>query len=265
MSVKEKASGYSKGGTTKMAPSAQAQAQAASNPLGYAGWMQTAASSAVDVGSLAGQGDNPWPPNADSYHLEYDGGDGLGIWNQFGGGVANGGVNSQTAKDMNNAVKGYTDGDYGDMRDAFEAGDTTSYFGKQAQTVQAFIEKGIETGNGWNSGPTYRGIGDLPNSTWKAYTSLKAGDSIDCNLSAPASWSTNRQTSEYFGGSHNHITFVHLGTSQNGVSVDKISSCSGENEVLVSGKQKYKVVAVSPTEYGNFGASQTYIYVEDAN
>ena len=226
---------------------------------------EPSATTSVDVSNLPGQNGNPWPPNADGSHIAYSEGGGLAIWTQLGGGVANGGVSSQTAKDMNAAVKAYTGSQYGLIRDAYIAGDTTSGYGKKATAVQAFIDKSIETGNGWTGGPTYRGIGGLSDSTWKSIVGLKPGESVDCNLSAPASWSTHRQTAEGFGGSKNHITFVHLGSSQKGVSVDHISTCEGENEVLVSGTAKFRVVAVSPTKHTGSWGSNTYVYVEDAD
>lgn len=218
---------------------------------------------AETLSTLPGQNGNPWPPNVDSKHLDYDGGGGLGIWNQFGGGVQNGGVSNPTAKKMNTAVKSFTGSGYSSIRKAQQAGDTMSATGQKGVLCEQFIEAGIKSGNGWNGGPTYRGIGGLSDAAWNALRSKKPGEEIDCNFGATASWSTHRQTSEHFGGSHNHITFVHLGSSQKGVSVDRISTCMGENEVLVSKDARFRVVAVADPVSLGYNGSQTYIYVED--
>lgn len=214
--------------------------------------------------NLAGQNGNPWPPNASGNHLEYEGGGGKGIWKQFGGGKKNGGVTSQEAKDMYSAVRDFTGSYSSAIRSAQQKGDTSSYYGKQGAQVENFIAAGIKSGNGWNGGATYRGIGGISDAALKNIQALKPGDSVDCNLSAAASWSTNRHTSEGFGSSYNHVTFVHTGSSQKGVSVKKISSVGYENEVLVSKSAKYKVVAVVPGPVGKYN-SQTYVYVEDAD
>lgn len=224
----------------------------------------TSTAASVDASSFAGQNGNPWPPDASKNHLDYEGGASLGIWNQFGGGVKNGGVTSQQAKDMYSAVRDFTGSYSSAIRSAQQKGDTSSFYGKQGQEVENFIAAGIKSGNGWNGGATYRGIGGISDTALKNIQSMKAGDIIDCNLSAAASWSTNRSTSEGFGSSYNHVTFVHLGKSQKGVSVKKISSVGYENEVLVSKDAKYKVAAIVAGPVGSYN-SQTYVYVEDAD
>lgn len=214
--------------------------------------------------NLPGQNGNPWPPDASKNHLAYEGGQGLGIWNQFGKGVKNGGVSSSTAKEMFDAVDAFTGDYYDDIRDAMKKGDTTSTWGKAGNTCEKFINKGVETGNGWNGGATYRGVGGLSNEALTAIHNLKAGDEVDCNWGGCASWSTKRSVSEHFGSSYNHVTFVHVGNSQpKGVSVAKIAHFgTHEQEVLVSKDAKFKVVAVVPGKVG--ASSQTYVYVDNA-
>lgn len=229
-----------------------------------AGTTTSSANAAVDTSKLAGQNGNPWPPDASNNHLEYPGGGGLGIWSQFGGGAKNGGVSNPTAKAMYSAVDDFTGNHYDEIRDAMKAGDTTSHWGQQGAKCEEFIAAGIKAGQGWSGGATYRGVGGLSNTALQAIHSMKPGDPIDCNWGGCASWSTKRSVSEGFGSGYNHVTFVHVGSSQpKGVSVAKIAHYgTHEQEVLVSKDAKFKVVAVVPGPVGAHG--QTYVYVEDA-
>lgn len=213
---------------------------------------------------LPGQAGNPWPPDAGKNHLKYEGGGGLGVWNQFGGGAKNGGVSSAKAKELYKAVDDFTGNHYDQIRDAMKAGDTTSQWGKQGAKCEEFISAGIKAGQGWNGGATYRGVGGLSNAALTAIHNMKAGDPIDCNWGGCASWSTKRSVSEGFGSGYNHVTFVHLGSKQKGVSVTNIAHYgTGEQEVLVSKDAKFKVAAVVAGKVGTY--SQTYVYVEDAD
>lgn len=225
-----------------------------------------------DTNSLPGINGNPWPDDADDNHLDYPGGGGLGIWNQFGGGVKNGGVSSQTAKDMYSAVASFSGSGYSWIREAQAAGDTTSNYGKKGKLCEDFITAGVKSGNGWNGGPTYRGIDGISNAAFNAYANLKPGDSVDPNFGGTASWSTNKDVSfSGFSGGNNSVVFVHTGSSQpKGVSIDAISSNGGEMEVLVSKDSKYKVQHVAKYKgqgWSGVGVSSTeylLVYVEDA-
>ena len=175
------------------------------------GSAQTSTTDVAAAKNLPGQNGNPWPPDAGKNHLNYEGGGGLGIWNQFGGGAKNGGVSSSQAKQMYNAVDSFTGNHYDDIRSAMQNGDTTSTYGKQGVMCEKFISAGVKAGQGWNGGATYRGVGGLSNKALQAIHNMKPGDSIDCNWGGCASWSTKRSVSEHFGSSYNHVTFVHLG------------------------------------------------------
>ena len=244
MSVKEKSSGYKKNGGSS----------------GYG-----------KVEDLPGQNGNPWPPDAGVNHLAFEGGYPDAIMNQLGGAVTH-----QESMEMMQAVYGFTGAVYGEIR-AVQRGENPyesmwdketkeSLFAgmkKEAEDLEKFISKSIESGNGWNGGATYRGIGNISDAALKKLQSLKPGDSVDPNLGGTASWSTDRLLSAGFGGQPNHVTFVHLGSSQKGVSVANIANYgSGEQEVLVSKDAKFKVTAIVRGPIGESG--QTYIYVEDA-
>lgn len=219
--------------------------------------------------NLPGQNGNPWPPDKDSNHLAYEGGKGLGIWNQFGGGVKNGGVDSKTAKEMYGAVASFTGSGYSSIRAAQASGNTTSMAGKNGVTCEKFIEAGVKSGNGWTGGPTYRGIEFISDTAFKGYASLKPGDSVDANNGGTASWSTHKNTAfKQFSGGNNSVVFVHLGSKQpKGVSVDSISTCKGEKEVLVSKDAKFKVQNVAQFagngEVGYSGTNYLLVYVVD--
>lgn len=256
--AKPKSSGYNKAGTQT-----QVSAKGDMSFDDFLAQSSAQAAEKASLSSLPGQNGNPWPPDAGKNHLEYEGGGGLGVWNQFGGGVKNGGVSSQTAKEFYSAVDDFTGDYYDDIRYAMKNGDTSSHWGKQGAMCEKFIAAGIKSGNGWNGGATYRGVGGLSNTALKAIHNMKPGDEVDCNWGGAASWSTKRSVSEGFGSGYNHVTFVHTGSKQKGVSVAKIAHYgTGEQEVLVSKDAKYKVVAVVPGKVGAYG--QTYVYVEDA-
>lgn len=216
---------------------------------------------------LPGINGNDWPPDADANHIKYPTANGSGIWIQFGGVV-----DTQTAVEMYKAVSSFTGSGYASIREAQANGDTESTYGKRGKLCEDFIEAGVKSGNGWNGGPTYRGIEGIDDDAFKVYASLKPGDSVDPNFGGTASWSTNKKTSfEHFSGWGNSVVFVHVGGSQpKGVSVDAISSNKGEMEVLVSKDSKYKVTHVAtyqgqgPTGVGISSTKYLLVYVEDA-
>lgn len=245
------------------------------------GGAQGTEAKAASAPVLLGTNGTDFPPSGNKNHLEYAGGGGLGVWNQLGGGVANGGVDSSTAKEMSNAVARFTGIGYHSIRAAQAAGDTTSTAGKKGVVLEQFIKKAVETGNGWTGGTTYRGIDGISDLAYNYYKNLSVGDVVDANHGGSASWSTNANTAfQKFSGGPNSVVFVHLGNSQpHGVSIDRISTCGGEMEVLVSKDAKFRVQGVAQykggsasskgMKYGNgsvgHGATNyLLVYVEDA-
>ena len=222
----------------------------------------------ASISNLPGINGNPWPPDADGNHLQYTGGGVAGIRSQFGDTVS-----EQTAGEMYDAVRYFTGYGYGDVRDAQSSGATNSFAGVRGQRCEEFIAAGVASGNGWNGGPTYRGIEYISDDAFKAFSALQAGDTVDPNFGGTASWSTNKDIAfAGFSGGKNSVVFVHAGSSQPmGVSVDRISSNSGEMEVMVSKDSRYRVQHVEtyagqggPDGVGISGTNYLLVYVEDA-
>lgn len=169
------------------------------------------------------------------------------------------------ADEMYSALYNFTGDYYEEIREAQRAGDTSSFYGQKSVTLENFIAKSIETGNGWNGGATYRGIDGISDEAFANISSLKHGDSVDPNFGGSASWSTKRDIAEHgFSGGKNSVVFVHVGPSQKGVSVKNLSAFGpSENEVLVSKDAKYKVQQVVQAHSGTNDSKYTYVYVVD--
>lgn len=217
-------------------------------------------SSGFSKSNIAGQNGNPWPPDGSDNHLAWQ--NSKGIYDQLGSIVT-----GLEADEMYSSLYNFTGNYYEEIREAQRNGDTTSEYGKKSVTLESFIAKSIESGNGWDGGATYRGIDGISDEAFANLSSLKPGDQVDPNFGGSASWSTKRDIAEHgFSGGKNSVIFVHTGNSQMGVSVKNMSAYGpDENEVLVSKNAKYKVQQVVPAHSGTNDTKYTYVYVESDN
>lgn len=173
------------------------------------------------------------------------------------------GVSEETARGYADAVLTFTGNEYVDIRWAVQNDVTSGEYGMKGAACEDFIRKSIETGNGWNDGPTYRGI-TVDDATLADILIERKNKVIDVNMGAMASWSTSKAVAEEFSGyglGDNQVVFVHEGKSQMGVSVKNISSSgTHDHEVMVSKDAMYKPTGRKAEQRNGIW----YVYVEEA-
>ena len=170
-------------------------------------------------------------------------------------------LSSDVARSDYDGVAAFTDSYYSGIREAQKNGEASGKYADWGRQTEQFIRDGVIAGYGWKGGNTYRGIA-VDDETLRGINEVPIGSEINIHNGGSASWATDVGTARSFSGNgygNNHVIFVNLDRSQNGVSVAGISANGfDEHEVLCSKDNKYKKI-------GSYASgSYTYIYVRGA-
>lgn len=163
-------------------------------------------------------------------------------------------VTEEVAKDYNEAVKNFTWQWDWEIRQV-QMGNTT-FTSRHGHTIEQVkkraedIEKFIASAPKWNGGTTYRGMSVSIETIdeWKALI----GTDTEIDMRGTASWSTKRAVSERFARYHlkeknplgqmqTERAMYECVKPQYGTSIEYLSECQGEHEILCSVKCKWKI------------------------
>lgn len=164
-------------------------------------------------------------------------------------------VSEKAAREMYITINNYTGTSYSTIRRAFvDKKPPESY--QQAMALEKYIRLSPK----WGGGELYRGI----KLDYEQMSQFKVGQTL--TMKGPSSWSSRRSLAEDFTGGLNvlGVVFV-LPKTTRGASVKHLSEFPSEDEVLVSGKAKFKIKKITETVITPYKKQGWQIELEEIN
>lgn len=158
-------------------------------------------------------------------------------------------------KEMYDAIYQYTGIEYSTIRQAFvDKKPPESY--QQAMAIEKYLQLSPK----WGGGELYRGI----KLDYEQISQFKVGQTI--TMKGPSSWTSRRSLAENFTGGSDvlGVVFV-LPKTTKGASIKHLSDFPNEDEVLISGKAKYKIKKITETELASTNKKGWQIELEEIN
>lgn len=152
--------------------------------------------------------------------------------------MTKGGMSSQEADDTLHVIKKWAGSGYQNIR-GWQLGRTDS---DDSKSKAAILENFIEKMPKWAGGTTYRGMAAIQKRDF--FEALDVGDTWDAK--SLNSWSTDFDIGmEFAADGGDASVLLRCSSPQNGTSIKNLGSIRRENEVLTSGKCRYRVVGKS--------------------
>lgn len=155
------------------------------------------------------------------------------------------GCTPEEAIQMGTAIKSFSDGGYHAIKLAQRGNPEYAYKEQQADALESYIEKSPKWGN---SGALYRGAHFKRDEATEMLKKLQNGEEIEWG--GTSSWTSDAKMAKHFSKDAGDfgdpkVIFILKNGTQQGTSIRHLSEHPGEDEVLISKKQRARATRIT--------------------